>query len=327
MPANPYVFNTTPYMDPNQTNAAMAAWQRGLANQQNQLQLAGLANQRTIADLQGKYSLQGLQMQGDTAKALAAANNASALQRTGMETASAQQIAAGQQAGATQRTQMEQAGLTEREKMAIQGQIDIANLTTAEQERVARYQADQQLAGTKYSSDTAAKTAADQLAAQTLRFNTLLPLLQNYYDQSTTGSGTTDLTVSIPQAPAITTGGVYSPQQIQQQVNATRAKTDTDTATKQQQMRKDLAGRGFGANSPLAAELATMMRGQGLAANTDAEQGLRFNAAGANAQQRLAAEQLAQQQYQSQLQFSSQLQQNKIAQQNALLAALASLAG
>jgi hypothetical protein len=304
-----------------------------LAQQQNQLGYAGLANQqkltgmqgdisKSLANIQGQFGLQGQQIQ-----------QAGATQRTGMEAASAQQIAAGQQSSQTQRTQLEQSGLTEREKMAVQGQLDVTNLTTAEQERVSKYQSDQQLAASKYSADiglqsTQAQEATKAAALQQSqsRYSQLLPMLQNIYNQSaTTGSGNFDVTGGIP-APTIDASPVFTQPQIQQRVNQMRSQTDQGTASQIRNTQKDLSGRGFGSNSPLARSLATQYQGQGLAANTQGENDLRYQLAQANADQMLKGQTAQSGQYQAQLSAATEQQKNKVTQQNALIQALASLA-
>jgi hypothetical protein len=93
--------------------------------------------------------------------------------------------------------------------------------------------------------------------------------------------------------PTINQGGVWDQNQIQGQVNNMRAQNDASTAGQQRTLRGDLAGRGFGGNSPLYQELATNMQGQNMATNTSAENNLRFGAAQANRQAQLQGQGLA----------------------------------
>ena len=94
--------------------------------------------------------------------------------------------------------------------------------------------------------------------------------------------------------PALPNSFVYSPQQIQQQVNAARAQGDQGAMTQKRQIAGDLAGRGFGARSPLAMALQLGADTGARARNADQEREIRFDAAGANAKQDLSVGQLAQ---------------------------------
>lgn len=101
------------------------------------------------------------------------------------------------------------------------------------------------------------------------------------------------------QQPFISDAPVYSEQQIQNQVNSQRAQNDAQTASQTRQMQQQMAGRGFGSRSPLAMALGQGYQNQALAANTQAENDLRFQAAQANSQQVLRAQQAREQQYAS----------------------------
>lgn len=92
------------------------------------------------------------------------------------------------------------------------------------------------------------------------------------------------------QQPAISDAPIYSQQLIEQQVNQTRATNDQATAQRQAKLGQDLAGRGFGSRSPLAMMMGEAMQMQNLAGNTQAEQGLRWDAAGGNAKHVLEAQ-------------------------------------
>ncbi len=124
----------------------------------------------------------------------------------------------------------------------------------------------------------------------------------------------------------ISAGPVLNPQQIQQQVNASRAGTDAGAASQERTQSAQLAGRGFGANSPLAALLNAGTQQNALTAGSANEQALRYNAAQGNAAQRLAG-QTAQSQQNLGAQAAASARQAPIyGQQNALLQALASMA-
>jgi ribosomal protein L22 len=88
-------------------------------------------------------------------------------------------------------------------------------------------------------------------------------------------------------------GGVFSPAQIQKQVNASLARNDSRTAAQILQAQTELAGRGFSSNSPLLEALKSSYLGQNLRSNADAETQIRLQSAQANAEQILKAQELA----------------------------------
>ena len=128
------------------------------------------------------------------------------------------------------------------------------------------------------------------------------------------------------QQPEITTGGVYTPQQIDQQVSATRAKNDQATATAQKQAADAATGRGFGVNSPLIAALQNNLAGQGIAANAAAENQIRQTAAQQNAQQLLGTQTERQNAWEAANTLAIQRAKPYFDRQNALIAALAGIA-
>lgn len=126
--------------------------------------------------------------------------------------------------------------------------------------------------------------------------------------------------------PEITVGGVYNPQTVNQQVNATRAKNDRSAATKSRDAVADATGRGFGSQSPLLAALQGQIWGQNVATNTEAERAIRQTAAEQNSQQLLSTQQAREAQYASRQQEQIARAQPYFQTQNALIAALAGLA-
>lgn len=159
------------------------------------------------------------------------------------------------------------------------------------------------------------------LRFQQQKFQTLLPMAQqalqgagNYFQQYQ-GPG-------FAQRPQISDAPVYSDQMIQQQVNATRAQNDAQTAGQQRGVAQQMAGRGYGSNSPLAAALSNQLAMGNLATNTANEQDLRWKAASGNASQRLEAQKA--QAVQALGYEGEQTKRGQIAasQQNAILAAL-----
>lgn len=148
-----------------------------------------------------------------------------------------------------------------------------------------------------------------QLAAQQGRFNAIFPLLQGQFNANANPIG---------GQPRVDVGPIWNDQQIQQQVNAGRAQTDAATEARTREMQQSLGGRGFGANSPLAAALGTQYQNAGLSANTANERETRWNAAQGNAGH-IFKTQMGREQAQI------EREKPRWAQQSALLAALAGL--
>ncbi len=125
--------------------------------------------------------------------------------------------------------------------------------------------------------------------AQMARFNAILPLLSGQFSRLNNGFATAGGANGTP--PPITAGPVLNPQQIQQQVNQSRAANDQSTASQIQNSNSSLAGRGFGSNSPLQMALNQGMQNQNMATNTANETNTRLNAAQQNAGQLLNSQQ------------------------------------
>jgi hypothetical protein len=125
--------------------------------------------------------------------------------------------------------------------------------------------------------------------------------------------------------PKITVGGVWNPQQVQQQVNQTRAQNDRSTQTQQTGQAQQLAGRGFGSNSPLLQSLYGQSNANNLATNTNAEQQLRWNAAQGNQQAILNTQQAAAQNYGARQNELLQARGQDVGRVNALIAALSGI--
>jgi hypothetical protein len=96
------------------------------------------------------------------------------------------------------------------------------------------------------------------------------------------GSSVADA-VAATQLPFISTSGVLTPAQIQQQVNASYARSDARVAGDVAKLTQDMSGQGFSANSPILAALRVGIQGQGLRASIAGEAQIRLDAAKANA--------------------------------------------
>lgn len=98
----------------------------------------------------------------------------------------------------------------------------------------------------------------------------------------------------LPQLP---NSFVYSPDQIQQQVNTARAQGDQSAATARTQATGEAAGRGFSARSPMVQALNAGINTATAASNADQERQIRYEATGANATQGNTVAGLANQQW------------------------------
>lgn len=127
------------------------------------------------------------------------------------------------------------------------------------------------------------------------------------------------------QAPSINAGPIWNQSQIQQQVNSARAGNDSATARQVANMNNNLASRGYGTTSPLAAALASQAQSANIATNADIDRSTRWGAAEGNAKNMLAGQKLQADVYSSQLQAQLQAAQIAASQQNAMMAALASM--
>lgn len=96
------------------------------------------------------------------------------------------------------------------------------------------------------------------------------------------GSTVADATAAT-QLPYISTSGVLTPAQIQQQVNANYARNDAKATSEFNRISQVMAGRGFASNSPVLSALQTSLVGQALRASIQGETQIRIDSAKANA--------------------------------------------
>ena len=188
-----------------------------------------------------------------------------------------------------------------------------------------KYGIDKNLEGSKYGDDTRYKTA--QLEAQNSK--DILGMKFGYADKvrgdifsqmnSLYGSGGGGFQgIDFGQAPQITTGGVYNPQQIQGQINNQIAQNDARTAATKRDLSRSMASRGYGAGSPLLAALNAQADARNLGANNDAYRNTLWDAGSANAQQNLKSQQAAADAFMGYGQLQLGQQQNRISAMNPL---------
>lgn len=106
-----------------------------------------------------------------------------------------------------------------------------------------------------------------QLGFQRDRFNTVYGALQNQLGALNNNAALVG--GQSGQGPNLGGGQIWGAQDIQQNLNANRASTDRQVATQNRDMRNNLAGRGFGSRSPLAAALEQQTNMAGMGAKAD----------------------------------------------------------
>jgi hypothetical protein len=182
-------------------------------------------------------------------------------------------------------------------------------------------------AGQEKSQQGIARTAADaSMYPATLaqgRFNQVFPYVTGQISALQNQLGAPGQAGTPPKIDA---APIWTPSQVQGQVNSQVAGNDAQTASNIRQNSQSVAGRGFGGRSPLLSELTAQSQGQGMQANNQVRQAVPFNAAQGNAQQLLAGQQAQQGQFQSGEENQIQRQQIASGQRSALLSALSNLA-
>jgi hypothetical protein len=188
----------------------------------------------------------------------------------------------------------------------------------------AQYQ--QGLLGQEQMAQTAIEPAMLAANLQQSRFNSVFPYLEQQTNAlsgqfGTTGSGT----ANTAGQPTISAAPVYNQQQIQQQVNATRAQNDQSMNTQNRTQQQQTAGMGYGSNSPLLQALQGQNYAANLGTNTQAEQQLRTTAAQQNAQQVLAGQTEQENQFAARQSEAIQRQKNLYGVYGSLLGSLGGL--
>lgn len=168
--------------------------------------------------------------------------------------------------------------------------------------------------------------AADAQRFQQQKFNTVWGALSGLMGNMFGGGGPFTAGGSSGASPEISVGGVYNPQQIDQQVNAARAKNDATTAGRVRDAQQQMAARGFGSSSPLLAALTGRLQNQNLATNADSEREIRMGAAGQNAEQLLRTQQAREAQFASRQAEDIERRKPYFSTMNSLFASLAGLA-
>lgn len=129
-------------------------------------------------------------------------------------------------------------------------------------------------------------------------FNKIFPMVTGLMGQGDSSSSFGKVGGENTPLPRLPNSFVYSPDQIQQQVNSARAQGDQGAFTQKQTIAADAGARGFGTRSPFAMASAQAADTGARMSNADQERQIRFEGAGANAKQDLAVGGLANQQWQ-----------------------------
>jgi hypothetical protein len=180
---------------------------------------------------------------------------------------------------------------------ATDNQADAAAQMAAQGQLGAAQQAAQ---ASEYGSSTQAATAAAALGLKSSEFNSAYGLLSNQIaggngSGSATGAGPGGLGgYNTSSQPGVTTGGIWTPGQVQQQVNQSNATGIQGAQTLQRQQANQMAGQGFGSASPALAQLQGNAMSQALASNAANAGNIQYQAAQGNAQQNLASQTQAQ---------------------------------
>lgn len=180
-----------------------------------------------------------------------------------------------------------------------------------------------QIAGQQKVAEISTQPALQANQMKQDRFNSVFPWLQgqmgSFGSQMATAGGDSG------QSPTIKVGGVWNPQQIQQQVNDTRAQNDRTTATKNAADASSLSGRGFGSNSPLLQALYGQNAAANLGTNTQAENQLRTQTAQQNAEHLLGTQTAKENQFASRQREDIERKKPIFSTYNSLIAALGGL--
>jgi hypothetical protein len=164
------------------------------------------------------------------------------------------------------------------------------------QASTSRYGADSQLAGTGMQTDTQRYIAdqnnalgQQQLGQEGDQFNRVYGSLSSAFANPSNFGGS----AATPQ-PGITTGGIWNPQQVQQQVNQSTAQQIQGAQTQQRTQAQQMAGQGFGSRSPALAQMQNNAMSQAMANAASNAGNIQYQAAEGNAKQNLGAESQAQ---------------------------------
>jgi hypothetical protein len=205
---------------------------------------------------------------------------------------------------------------------------DARNSTANTQATAERYSADQQLAGITLHEQAENGRLNTKLVYAEAKFNTVFPFVQQSLGQAQAGAAGTPQTPGLNlNPPFVSTRGVFTPSEVQAQVNLAYARNDSRTQSLIRQAQGDLAGRGFSSNSPLLDALKLGLNGLNLKANNEAATAIRFQAAQANADRQSKGQELANQQFVGVQTLVLDSERNAVTRQVGLVSAIAQMVG
>ncbi|MBX6314765.1 MAG: hypothetical protein IRY99_17890 [Isosphaeraceae bacterium] len=194
-----------------------------------------------------------------------------------------------------------------------------------------RYDADKQLEGVKYSQDKESARLERKLGYADGKFNIVFPFVQSSLDQAlgTVGQGSvsTPGLLGFDEAPYIAARGVFTPADIQRQINLAYARNDARTESQIRQAQGDLAGRGFSSNSPIMDALRVGFVGQNMRASNEAATQIRLASAQANVDSMFRGQQAKSEQFNQIQQVALDSERNQVTRQVGLLGAVAQMVG
>lgn len=148
--------------------------------------------------------------------------------------------------------------------------------------------AGQREAGEMARASLAAEASKYPAMLQHQRYQQMLPFAMQQWNRAQGRVG---------PAPEISVGPIWSDAQVQQQINAGRARNDEASASQKRDTEQNLAGKGYGSRSPLLAALQGQQDMSNMSRNSDLERETRWGTAQGNKEQILKTQQARSQQY------------------------------
>jgi hypothetical protein len=294
---------------------------RYIADLQNRLGRFQTREQTGLGRYQADIGLKGTQYSSDADERAALGVAASNLRGT-------QYSADAQLRAALDRSQKDLQGIDLSSGRQLRAALGTAEIGAGAQ----RYAADVGLRGTQYQTDAQRAIAEgrlgydyDVLGFRRDKFNEVFGALRPLFGQLGGGSdlGAFDQFSGVP----ISTSGVYTPQQIDQQAAALRGQQAGQAALQERQIVQGGAGRGISAQSPLLKLLRQNVRSRSAEQSISGERDLRLGAAKENAAQILQGQTAAADQRAQLLGLGVEAQRTRATAAAARLNALASILG
>ncbi len=134
-----------------------------------------------------------------------------------------------------------------------------------------------------------------------------------------------DMMNAVGTAPVLKPFPIWTPQQIQQQVNAIYTRADLKAKSNTRTAEIDLAGRGFASDSPIMQAIRMGNEGFGLAASTEQAAKIQIDAAQANAEMIVKSSEAAVEVFSKEAEAFTELEKNAVSLNVGMFQAAASL--